>query len=210
MEANFNPDKQHTVGAEISISGTGLHTGVKVDMTFRPAAPGFGIQFQRIDLPGQPIIKADCDLVTDTSRGTTIEDNGAKEGDTKLNADLLASQPEAPTKKQDNWNLAFQMGGGSGSMREGLSNSYAPRYEAMAGNALLGPSVAAPLDPRRSSARLVRGPAVRARRSFAAHAAPSAMSIVRTVDASAGYHKRSSPFAGTICPRDGSTSSRCG
>jgi UDP-3-O-[3-hydroxymyristoyl] N-acetylglucosamine deacetylase/3-hydroxyacyl-[acyl-carrier-protein] dehydratase len=78
MDANFNPDKQHTVGAEISISGTGLHTGVKVDMTFKPAAPGFGIQFQRIDLPGQPIIKADCDLVTDTSRGTTIEDNGAR------------------------------------------------------------------------------------------------------------------------------------
>jgi UDP-3-O-[3-hydroxymyristoyl] N-acetylglucosamine deacetylase/3-hydroxyacyl-[acyl-carrier-protein] dehydratase len=78
MDANFNPDKQHTVGSEISISGTGLHTGVKVDMTFRPANQGFGLQFQRIDLPGQPMIKADCDLVTDTSRGTTIEDNGAK------------------------------------------------------------------------------------------------------------------------------------
>ncbi len=78
MDSKFNPDKQHTVGAPISISGTGLHTGVKVDMTFTPASPGFGLQFQRIDLPGQPVIKADCDLVTDTSRGTTIEDNGAK------------------------------------------------------------------------------------------------------------------------------------
>ncbi|HOA38203.1 MAG TPA: bifunctional UDP-3-O-[3-hydroxymyristoyl] N-acetylglucosamine deacetylase/3-hydroxyacyl-ACP dehydratase [Flavihumibacter sp.] len=78
MDSKFNPDKQHTVGAPISISGTGLHTGVKVDMTFKPASPGFGLQFQRIDLAGQPIIKADCDLVTDTSRGTTIEDNGAK------------------------------------------------------------------------------------------------------------------------------------
>ncbi|ULQ56426.1 bifunctional UDP-3-O-[3-hydroxymyristoyl] N-acetylglucosamine deacetylase/3-hydroxyacyl-ACP dehydratase [Flavihumibacter rivuli] len=78
MDAKFNPDKQHTLGAEIGISGTGLHTGVKVDMTFRPANPGFGIQFQRIDLPGQPYIKADCDLVVDTSRGTTIEDNGAR------------------------------------------------------------------------------------------------------------------------------------
>ena len=77
MDANFNPDKQHTVGSEISISGTGLHTGVKVDMTFKTANQGFGLQFQRIDLPGQPTIKADCDLVTDTSRGTTIEDNGA-------------------------------------------------------------------------------------------------------------------------------------
>jgi hypothetical protein len=83
----------------------------------------------------------------------SVEDNGAKEGDTKLSADLLASIPEKPSKKQDNWNLAFQMGGGSGSMREGLSNSYAPRYESMAGNALLGPSVAAPLDPRPSDVK---------------------------------------------------------
>jgi UDP-3-O-[3-hydroxymyristoyl] N-acetylglucosamine deacetylase/3-hydroxyacyl-[acyl-carrier-protein] dehydratase len=78
MDANFNPDKQHTLGAEISISGTGLHTGVNVDLTLKPANPGFGLQFQRIDLAGQPTIKADCDLVTDTSRGTTLEDQGAK------------------------------------------------------------------------------------------------------------------------------------
>ncbi|QEC41991.1 bifunctional UDP-3-O-[3-hydroxymyristoyl] N-acetylglucosamine deacetylase/3-hydroxyacyl-ACP dehydratase [Pseudobacter ginsenosidimutans] len=78
MDANFNPDKQHTLGSAISISGTGLHTGSKVDMTLKPANPGFGFQFQRVDMPGQPVIKADCDLVTDTSRGTTLEDNGAK------------------------------------------------------------------------------------------------------------------------------------
>ena len=78
MNAKFNPDKQHTLKNSISISGTGLHTGILVDMTLNPANPGFGIQFKRIDLPGQPIIKADCDLVTDTSRGTTLEDNGAK------------------------------------------------------------------------------------------------------------------------------------
>ncbi len=73
MGGGFNPDKQHTLSNPISISGTGLHTGVKVDMTLRPANPGFGFQFQRIDLPGMPVIKADCDLVTDTSRGTTLE-----------------------------------------------------------------------------------------------------------------------------------------
>ena len=59
MDSNFNPDKQHTLGTAINISGTGLHTGVLVDMTLRPANPGFGIQFQRIDLPNQPLIKAD-------------------------------------------------------------------------------------------------------------------------------------------------------
>ncbi len=78
MDKNFNPDKQHTLAAPVSISGTGLHTGINVDMTLRPANPGFGYQFQRIDLPGMPIIKADCDLVTDTSRGTTLEQNEVK------------------------------------------------------------------------------------------------------------------------------------
>ncbi len=78
MKDNFNQDKQHTVKGPVSISGTGLHTGILVDMVLNPANPGFGIQFKRTDLPGQPIVKADCDLVTDTSRGTTLEDNGAK------------------------------------------------------------------------------------------------------------------------------------
>jgi UDP-3-O-[3-hydroxymyristoyl] N-acetylglucosamine deacetylase / 3-hydroxyacyl-[acyl-carrier-protein] dehydratase len=78
MTNHFNPDKQHTIGSEAMISGTGLHTGVMADMKLKPANPGYGIQFQRVDLPEQPIIKADCDLVTDTSRGTTLEANGAK------------------------------------------------------------------------------------------------------------------------------------
>ncbi|HWB25092.1 MAG TPA: bifunctional UDP-3-O-[3-hydroxymyristoyl] N-acetylglucosamine deacetylase/3-hydroxyacyl-ACP dehydratase [Chitinophagaceae bacterium] len=73
MNSNFNPDKQHTLASSVSISGTGLHTGILVDMTLKPASPGFGIQFQRIDLPSQPVIKADCDLVTDVSRGTTLQ-----------------------------------------------------------------------------------------------------------------------------------------
>ena len=78
MDALFNADKQHTLGSQVSISGTGLHTGINVDMTLKPANPGFGFQFQRVDVAGQPVIKADCDLVTDTSRGTTLEDKGVK------------------------------------------------------------------------------------------------------------------------------------
>jgi UDP-3-O-[3-hydroxymyristoyl] N-acetylglucosamine deacetylase/3-hydroxyacyl-[acyl-carrier-protein] dehydratase len=73
MEMNFNPDKQHTLSKAIHISGTGLHTGVLVDMKLNPANPGFGIQFKRTDLPDSSFIKADCDLVTDTSRGTTLQ-----------------------------------------------------------------------------------------------------------------------------------------
>jgi UDP-3-O-[3-hydroxymyristoyl] N-acetylglucosamine deacetylase/3-hydroxyacyl-[acyl-carrier-protein] dehydratase len=78
MKEKFNPDKQHTITHIEKISGTGLHTGIMVDMILKPANPGFGIQFKRIDLPNEPVIKADCDLVTDTSRGTTLEDHGAK------------------------------------------------------------------------------------------------------------------------------------
>jgi UDP-3-O-[3-hydroxymyristoyl] N-acetylglucosamine deacetylase/3-hydroxyacyl-[acyl-carrier-protein] dehydratase len=47
-------------------------------MTFLPAKPNHGIKFQRVDLPGSPIIDADCDMVVDVSRGTTIEHSGAR------------------------------------------------------------------------------------------------------------------------------------
>lgn len=69
---------QHTLQKEITISGVGLHTGLQVEMSLKPATPGFGIKFQRIDLPNKPIVKADVDYVTDTSRGTTLEHNGAR------------------------------------------------------------------------------------------------------------------------------------
>ncbi|MFM8806467.1 MAG: bifunctional UDP-3-O-[3-hydroxymyristoyl] N-acetylglucosamine deacetylase/3-hydroxyacyl-ACP dehydratase [Sphingomonadales bacterium] len=78
MAKTFNPDKQHTLSSAVTISGTGLHTGILADLTLHPANPGFGFQFKRIDLPNQPVIKADCDLVTDTSRGTTLEIDGVK------------------------------------------------------------------------------------------------------------------------------------
>jgi len=69
--------KQRTIKTEASVSGTGLHTGEKVTMTFRPAPENHGFKFRRIDIEGQPIIEADVDNVTDTSRGTTISQNGA-------------------------------------------------------------------------------------------------------------------------------------
>ena len=36
-----------------------------------------GFKFKRIDLPGEPIIEADVDNVSDTSRSTTLSQNGA-------------------------------------------------------------------------------------------------------------------------------------
>ncbi len=70
--------KQHTIKKSVTLSGVGLHTGVDVHMTFLPAKPNHGIKFQRIDLDGQPIVDADVDNVVDLSRGTTIEQNGAR------------------------------------------------------------------------------------------------------------------------------------
>ena len=71
-------DKQHTIKAPVTVSGIGLHTGVVSNMTFKPAPINHGYKFQRIDLPGQPIVAADVDNVVDLSRGTTIEQNGAR------------------------------------------------------------------------------------------------------------------------------------
>jgi UDP-3-O-[3-hydroxymyristoyl] N-acetylglucosamine deacetylase/3-hydroxyacyl-[acyl-carrier-protein] dehydratase len=69
--------KQTTIKAPVTVKGVGLHTGKEVTMTFKPAPENHGFKFQRIDLPGSPIIDADVDNVTDTSRGTTITQNGA-------------------------------------------------------------------------------------------------------------------------------------
>src|SRR4051812_43867848 len=70
--------KQKTIKASISISGVGLHTGKKATLTFHPAPDNHGFKFRRVDMEGQPIVDADCDNVVDTSRGTTLEQNGAR------------------------------------------------------------------------------------------------------------------------------------
>jgi UDP-3-O-[3-hydroxymyristoyl] N-acetylglucosamine deacetylase/3-hydroxyacyl-[acyl-carrier-protein] dehydratase len=70
--------KQQTIQKSVTLSGVGLHTGAKTTMTFLPAKPNHGIKFQRTDLPGSPYINADCDNVVDVSRGTTIEQSGAR------------------------------------------------------------------------------------------------------------------------------------
>lgn len=71
-------NKQHTIKEPVTVSGVGLHTGVQANMTFLPAKANFGIKFQRMDLEGQPMVDADVDNVVDLSRGTTIEQHGAR------------------------------------------------------------------------------------------------------------------------------------
>ena len=71
-------DKQFTLKEKITFNGVGLHTGEAVVMEIHPSAENHGYKFQRLDVDGQPIIKADADLVVSTDRGTTLESNGAK------------------------------------------------------------------------------------------------------------------------------------
>jgi len=68
---------QHTIASAVSLTGIGLHTGDPCQLTFHPAPVDSGYRFRRIDLPGKPEVPALAELVTDTSRGTTISRDGA-------------------------------------------------------------------------------------------------------------------------------------
>lgn len=71
-------EKQRTLAEAVSFTGVGLHTGEEVTLEVFPAPDNHGYKFQRVDLEGEPTIKADCDLVVATDRGTTLEQNGAR------------------------------------------------------------------------------------------------------------------------------------
>ncbi len=71
-------EKQKTIKKPITVEGKGLHTGIQVQLTFKPAPENFGYKFQRIDLEDKPIIQAVAEYVVGTSRGTTIEKDGVK------------------------------------------------------------------------------------------------------------------------------------
>lgn len=71
-------DKQRTLDQAIKLEGVGLHTGQPVTIEILPAPEKHGYKFQRVDLEGQPIIPADCDLVISTDRGTTLEKGEAR------------------------------------------------------------------------------------------------------------------------------------
>ena len=68
--------KQTTITKPTTLKGVGLHTGNDVTLTFMPADANFGYAFKRVDLEGEPIIKADANFVTSTQRGTCLEKNG--------------------------------------------------------------------------------------------------------------------------------------
>jgi len=72
--------KQRTLKTVIRASGVGLHGGVKVNMTLRPAAPDTGIVFRRVDLPEPKDIPAKAVLIGDTRMCSCLEVDGVKVG----------------------------------------------------------------------------------------------------------------------------------
>ena len=107
-------EKQRTLAKEISLSGKGLHTGINVTITFKPAPPNHGYKFCRTDLPGKPMIDALAEHVSDTSRGTTLSQNNASvatiehvlaafHGLRVDNAFIEMNGPEAPIMGGGSW-----------------------------------------------------------------------------------------------------------
>ena len=70
--------RQRTLKSSIKTTGVGLHTGARVDLTLRPAAPDSGIVFHRVDLPNSAAIPAHASYVGDTRLSSSLEQGGAK------------------------------------------------------------------------------------------------------------------------------------
>ena len=55
--------------------GIGLHTGLDIEVIFKPAPVDHGLKIKRIDLEGEPVIDALAENVVNTQRGTVVGKN---------------------------------------------------------------------------------------------------------------------------------------
>jgi UDP-3-O-[3-hydroxymyristoyl] N-acetylglucosamine deacetylase len=69
---------QRTLKNVIRATGVGLHTGEKVYLTLRPAAPDTGIVFRRVDLDPAVEIRACAENVGDTRLSSTLVQDGVR------------------------------------------------------------------------------------------------------------------------------------
>ncbi|MFQ5956468.1 MAG: UDP-3-O-acyl-N-acetylglucosamine deacetylase [Candidatus Brocadiales bacterium] len=69
---------QRTIGCETEYHGRGLFHGREVSIRLRPQPPNTGIQFQRVDLPGSPLIPAGVDYVRDYKKRILLVKDGAE------------------------------------------------------------------------------------------------------------------------------------
>ena len=70
--------KQRTVKQLVKTVGVGVHSGTKVALTLRPAAPDTGIIFRRVDLDPVVEFRAYATGVGDTRMASTLEKDGAR------------------------------------------------------------------------------------------------------------------------------------
>jgi len=70
-------EKQKTIASQVSLSGIGIHTGNKVNITLKPAQASSGVTFIRTDIPGAPRIQANVQsfLAAKFSRRSSIGNN---------------------------------------------------------------------------------------------------------------------------------------
>ncbi|MDP1527380.1 MAG: UDP-3-O-acyl-N-acetylglucosamine deacetylase [Rhodocyclaceae bacterium] len=72
--------KQRTLKSLVRATGVGLHSGEKVTLALRPAQPGTGIIFHRVDLDPPVSLPASPYAVGDTRMASCLEKDGAKLG----------------------------------------------------------------------------------------------------------------------------------
>ncbi|MDE2762596.1 MAG: bifunctional UDP-3-O-[3-hydroxymyristoyl] N-acetylglucosamine deacetylase/3-hydroxyacyl-ACP dehydratase [Gemmatimonadota bacterium] len=70
--------RQQTIGQAVRLEGIGVHTGQVATLTIRPASPGSGIVFARVDLPGATRVPARLEYVTATELGTSLGADGVE------------------------------------------------------------------------------------------------------------------------------------
>jgi len=68
---------QRTISEPVTIKGRGLFAGAAVELTLKPAPPGTGIVFNRVDLPGTARVAATLGAVTPQPRRTTLRNGVA-------------------------------------------------------------------------------------------------------------------------------------
>lgn len=81
-------ETQTTLAQEAFLSGSGVFTGEKVSLKLCPAPESSGIQFQRMDLPGKPLIPAHLSFVREAPRCTRL---GSEKGSVYLVEHLLSA-----------------------------------------------------------------------------------------------------------------------
>ena len=69
---------QRTIRKDVSLAGTGVHSGESATITLRPGNVNTGIRFRRLDLDGCPEIPATLSHVVGTELGTSLANGDAQ------------------------------------------------------------------------------------------------------------------------------------